>query len=230
MRTPIADIAPEIAQLFRDAKASRDAKDFAAGIATLDSSVRILIDAGWQGINEQSEDAMAAARLFAEGYGMMGGQWRRLGRHDKALESYRLGRVYELNGGADSSYNSVNAIVSALACGASVDLLKGDIADAIRMLERQTRGIRARDVWAWSDLARCRMLAGRQADAETAYGRLVALWTPGAMDTDPVQSELETLESLAMRLETSGSPLAATIRKGAGFLTSQAKIKQAPKR
>lgn len=223
MRKPIALLELEIQELFDAAKSLRDEGRYSDGVAKLESALGLLRDAGWEGVNEDSEDAIAAPTLFAEAFGMMGGQLRRAGSHDAALQAYERGREYEERSDTPSSYNAVNVIVSKLQSGQwTRETVREDLERAIRLLQRQTRGVRARDVWAWSDLGRCRMLAGDLDGSEDAYRRMIKLWVPDAMDTDPIDSELSTLESLRGVLEQTDEEGARLVAGAIEFLREAA--------
>jgi tetratricopeptide (TPR) repeat protein len=122
-----------------------------------------------------SEPVRRLATQLADCWGMLGGNYRRLGDLKDAQEAFERGRVYEKSDRlqVDSSYNLVNAITLPLERGHGLRAadLANDLREAVRSIERQVNGKRRTDRWAWADLAECRLLLGERDQALLDYER-----------------------------------------------------------
>src|SRR5262249_7182372 len=155
-----------------------------------------------------------------------GGIYRRKRNLSKTEESYREGKKYELDPefGADESYNLVNALVVPLLEDPTLvdrDDFKNDLAEAMRLLRRQTRGPRSTDFWAYADLARCLLLSatGEIApraldDAYRALDRFVEL---GGLK-DAFNSTMQVLRELQEVFSAVARPETEAFTKGIEYL------------
>jgi tetratricopeptide (TPR) repeat protein len=112
----------------------------------------------------------AVAFQLADCIGMLGGNYRRLNRLEDAQIQFDRGSRLEAEPafGIMSSYNTVNAVTLPLECGMlSVADQTDELRRAVGTIERQVRGVRRPDRWAWADLGQCHVLLG---DVERAIG------------------------------------------------------------
>jgi tetratricopeptide (TPR) repeat protein len=180
------------------AKFSRDVGDIEGAVTVLEKTVKALesspLAAGLKTATEPSKPMKDLAAQLADCLGMLGGNYRRLGRLDDAQAAFKRGRVYEESPSLEvmSSYNLVNAITLPLESDAGA--LEGQtpfIEQAVEVLMRQVRGERRSDRWAWADLAQCQLLVGDEDGARQSYGRVRDLG-----DDDTIASVTAVLERL----------------------------------
>jgi tetratricopeptide (TPR) repeat protein len=205
---PVADSAPAEPDLTRvvaraksrkeEAKDLREEKNVAAAVQLLERAVALLTDAA---VAVRLDDAVAPgkpmrdlATQLADCLGMLGGNYRRLGALERARDCFERGRRYEESPllMVMSSYNAVNAIVTAILSQAGdPDTQRGKLQSAVAVISRQVRGERRSDQWAWADLALCHLLLGDRDAALRSYARMRDLGGDGAMRSIvPVLDEL----------------------------------------
>jgi tetratricopeptide (TPR) repeat protein len=138
--------------------------------------------------NYATERRNRIASKLADCYGIQGGLRRRAGALKEALSSYQHGREVEQDPryGISNSYNLVNELVLGLSNDpAAIDSLQPMIRDAASIVEKQVRGDRHDQWWAWADLGLLYILARMPAEAEVAYKMF---WAVGARESDLASS------------------------------------------
>jgi tetratricopeptide (TPR) repeat protein len=147
---------------------------------------------------EPTADQKKIAWHLADCLGMKGGNHRRLNEVDFAMTCFRRGRRYEEDArfAVNSSYNLVNEITLPIEQRAKT---AADQKEALQRaggaLERQVRGDRRVDRWAWADLGECRLLMGDAKGAREAYDRFVEIGDP-----DSTRSAVTVLHKLTKAL------------------------------
>lgn len=181
------------------AKDHRDDGDIAAALTVLEEAVKALeaspLADGLDVVTAPTRPMCDLAAQLADCLGMLGGNYRRLGRLEEAQAAFERGRVYEESPWLNvmSSYNLVNAITLPIESDAgAVSAQRPFIEKAVSALLRQVDGERRNDRWAWADLGQCQLLLDDEASALKSYGRVKALG-----DDDTVASVTAILERLA---------------------------------
>lgn len=177
------------------------------------SAVRVLLSAiqelesnclkNWESEIEQmpkvvSAQVQSVAFQLADCIGMLGGNYRRLDQLEDAQVQFNRGSRLEAAPalGIMSSYNTVNAVTLPLKRGTlSVADQTDELRQAVGTIERQVRGVRRPDRWAWADLGQCYMLLGDVERAIGCYRHALALG-----DDATVQSIRPVLEQLRAAL------------------------------
>ena len=195
------------------AKYWRDEGNIAAAIAVLEETVKVLADSplaqGLETLDSPTKPMRDLAAQLADCLGMLGGNYRRLGRLKDAQTAFERGRVYEESPSLDvmSSYNLVNAIT--LPIESDPDALNAQrpfLERAVSALSRQVTGDRLKDRWAWADLAECQLLLGNQSGALESYNRVRALG-----DNDTIISVTSVLDRLANAVPELKGPITLAI-------------------
>jgi tetratricopeptide (TPR) repeat protein len=204
-----------------EAKDLRDDGDVVGAIAVLQDEVLGMEKsplASELGADAPTEPVRRLAAQLADCLGMLGGNYRRFGELERAQKTFERGRVYEQSGrlGVDSSYNLVNAITLPL----ESRLVKAaDLADelgaAVGAIERQVKGNRRTDRWAWADLAQCRLLLGQRDQALSNYERARDLG-----DEQTIYSIVAVLERLHTAVQHSDPDTAAHLSDAITLLRS----------
>ena len=206
-----------------EAKALRDEGDLAGAIDTLQDVVTMLAASPfYPDLLSSSQPASPAEKILAthlaDCLGMIGGNYRRLNRLDEALASFERGRTFEEADRLDltSSYNLVNAVTLPLEMQARTAAQQHDpLRRAVAAIDRQVRGERRNDRWAWADLGQCQLLIGDLESAAKSYQRVRALGTE-----DALESIVAVLRRLAGALEAREPQVAAWLREGVSLVLS----------
>jgi hypothetical protein len=153
------------------------------------------------------------SRELADCYGMKGGIYRRWSMVDeedakdllqKSAEMYNEGRKYEIN----DSYNLFNSIVIVILLDPeNIEAQYPRINECIEVIQRQVRGPRIDQWWAWADLGLCNLLLEKEGEAHHAYERFTRLG-PRPQDYD---STLSVLKNLKTALQEVYNPLSRLI-------------------
>lgn len=190
------------------AKNLRDDDKVLDAVQVLVSAIQELESNGlndWESELDQLPEVVSAqvqsvAFQLADCIGMLGGNYRRLGQpklrdaQDQFDRGSRLEAAPAL--GIMSSYNTVNAVTLPLERGTrSVADQADELRQAVGTIERQVRGVRRPDRWAWADLGQCHMLLGDVERAIGCYRHALALG-----DDATVQSIRPVLERLRAAL------------------------------
>jgi tetratricopeptide (TPR) repeat protein len=163
-------------------------------------------------MEEAAVDPVKAADV-ADLLGVRGGLLRRLGRLDKALESYQAGAEIETRHNLPVTYNRANAAKVALISGnRSLGQLHEELVALGEALERRlsTDERAADDAWLWADLGDVRLLLDDEDGAVAAYRTFGA-----KARTDSPTSALAVLRQIANALAAHGDVAADRIAKGA---------------
>lgn len=148
---------------------------------------------------------------IADCYGIMGGIYRRQAKRDndkalleKSAEIYKEGLKFEI----ENSYNLSNSMVlQILVNPQNLEKLQEEIMQGIQTLQKQVRGKRRDQWWAWADLGLFSLLIGDLASATDLYSHFTQLG-PRARDQENVISGLEELRGV---LNEVTSPLAKQV-------------------
>src|SRR5580704_8326901 len=218
MNTPSAEleVARLVARAKRDkeeAKDRRDAGDIVAAVEVLEETVKALsaspLAAGLEAAASPSKPMHDLASQLADCLGMLGGNYRRLGRLSDAQAAFESGRVYEESPSLEvmSSYNLINAITLPIESdGRALSAQRPYLEKAVTAISRQVRDDRRNDRWAWADLAQCQLLLGDEAEAIQSYRRVRDLG-----DEDTVASVTAVLERLGNAVPVLKSRILAAI-------------------
>ncbi|MFI5010836.1 MAG: hypothetical protein ACHQAY_00665 [Hyphomicrobiales bacterium] len=217
-----AELITEVEILKNEAKLARDDADYAGAIDALREAIDLT--SGWrQGLpaaGELDETDRKIAWHLADCFGMLGGNYRRSGKVDEAIECFEQGRVYELDARfhVASSYNTVNAIVAPIEAGLrDASSQSGALRAAIKMLEGQifdpSTASRRLDRWAWADLGQATLLLGDLEASRDAYRRFVEL-----SDAASIKSSRDVLRSLHRSLVEKQDDKASVVEAGIAFL------------
>jgi tetratricopeptide (TPR) repeat protein len=204
----------DILKLKQRATALRNVGAFEKAIATLDEVTHRLEALIPQASGD--DDVRRIRAELADAYGMKGEVHRRwLGGDDhlgRALAMYKLGRDIESELQL-STYNSSNVITLAITHekkGMDASLRK-DLDSVIAGLERDTKGPRSDEFWAWADLAQFCLLRGDVDRARDSYRE--------ALKRGPTTTELkrhvEILRELAAGIRDTEPDKAETITAAA---------------
>lgn len=201
------DPLDEVLQLKRRAIALRNRGRHEDAQALLDGVLGRLqaLDAA-SSQDEQQRAVIRAER--ADSLGMKGGIFRRQGDVSAALAAYQEGVKTE---GEDSpnTYNLGN-VVQLSAMLSPQDLAEGRldarIDELLARLERQVRGRRSDEWWAWADLAQFRLLRGDRAGAEAAMREGLKATGPSAAE---YARPLDLLAELRAQFEQAQTPALA---------------------
>jgi tetratricopeptide (TPR) repeat protein len=184
-----------------------DAPDYSEPVEILGEAIDLLHaelkKSEARGADEAGDSSGALAGALADCYGMLGGVYRRAGDFDRSIEAYGQGETYELNPAYDvqNSYNITNAIaVRILKEPQSLRTQGEQIAEAIEFIEKQVKGPRREQWWAWADLGELRLLAGRIEEAREAY-REFKDRGPRARDFESTTSVLNELAKSVARVD-----------------------------
>lgn len=193
-----------------DATALRNDGKFDQSLELLDSAIEQLTAR-----RAKAADAETSRRLqedLAEAYGMKGGVHRRHltepNHLDLALESYqegcRIERVLE-----HSTYNSSNVITLAITHQKKPldSELRKDLERVIKSLERETKGKRSDEFYAWADLAQFYLLRGDESRARDAYREALNQGPSAAA----LKRHIEILRELAEGIRASAPDTADSI-------------------
>jgi tetratricopeptide (TPR) repeat protein len=196
-----------------EAKDLRDSGDYAGAVALLTETVKTLmaspLEAGLESAVEASKSMRDLATQLADCLGMLGGNYRRLGKLKEAQGCFERGRRYEESPALEvmSSYNLVNAITLPIEADPnSLPTQRSQIEKAVAAISRQVRSDRRNDRWAWADLALCQLLLGDQNGAKQSYSRVRDLG-----DDDTVQSVVAVLNRLAKAAPTLENAIANVV-------------------
>ena len=210
------EVAGLLARAKRDkeeAKDHRDNGDITAAVTVLEETVKALdaspLAAELETATAPSKPMRDLAAQLADCLGMLGGNYRRLGRLKEAQTAFERGRVYEESPSLEvmSSYNLVNAITLPIESDAEAwEAQRPFIEKAVVALSRQVRGERRSDPWAWADLAQCQLLLGDEAGALQSYDRVRDLG-----DDDTLASATAVLERLGNAVPALKSRITAVI-------------------
>jgi tetratricopeptide (TPR) repeat protein len=152
------------------------------------------------------DERAEAVRRLSDHYGRLGGIYRRAGRVDDAVSTYRKGMELERRHRLDDSYNRTNWIaLQVLDDPERLPALSDDIEDAVSLIGAQVEGPRRDQWWAWADYGLVSLLGNRVPEARRAYDRFRRT---GARRVD-YESVLGLLRSLRDRLAPSQPALAA---------------------
>ena len=206
-----------------EARALRDEGDLAGAIDALQDVVTMLTASPFYAdLLSSSQPALPAEKILAmhlaDCLGMIGGNYRRLNHLDEALASFERGRTFEEADRLDvsSSYNLVNAVTLPLEMEARTAAQQHDLLRrAVASIDRQVRGERRNDRWAWADLGQCQLLIGDLESASKSYQRVRALGTE-----DTMASIVAVLRRLAGALEARDPQVAAWLREGVALALS----------
>ena len=215
-RQEIARLNSRVKLHKEEAKDLRDDGDLEGAIATLDEAVAMVeaspLSPGVSSSAAVPDSEKALASHLADCLGMIGGNCRRLNRLDQALAYFARGRRYEEDERLDvnSSYNLVSAITLPLEMQTRTASEQQDLLQrAVAAIERQVKGARRTDRWAWADLGQCQLLLGDFDSAARSYGRVRDLG-----DSDTVHSVVTVLRRLSAAIERSDPGIAECLRKG----------------
>ena len=160
----------ELREQKMEATISRNLDEFDEALDTLKTVTKGLA----QLRNDKGVDRGLAVRIRAEladTWGMMGGVHRRRNEPEKALEAYRNGReIEEIDG--KSTYNLTNTITLRITLEKELpteSVMHKDLQIAIKNLERETKGPRDDEWWAWSDLGQFYLLLDNPDEARRCY-------------------------------------------------------------
>jgi tetratricopeptide (TPR) repeat protein len=200
-----------------EAKMYRDDGDIDGAVDVLREAVDLLLQVAPDADRGALTDAeKQIAWNLADCLGMLGGNYRRLGRLDDALRCFEEGRSWEEDErfGIDSTYNLVNAITLPIEMRArTATEQRHSLEKAVHALERGTNGARRLDRWAWADLGQSALLQGDLDRAFQAYRRFRELG-----DAASVASHVTVLKRLIEAL-ADRDPLATdALQRGISFL------------
>jgi tetratricopeptide (TPR) repeat protein len=206
-----------------EAKDLRDDGDAPGAIVVLQDAVARMekspLAAELGADSPESEPVRRLATHLADCLGMLGGNYRRNGELERAQQAFERGRVYEQSSrlGVDSSYNLVNAMTLPLESrrGMKAADLADELRAAIGAIERQVKGNRRKDRWAWADLALCRLLLGQRDEALRNYERARDLG-----DEETILSIVAVLERLHTAVRQSDPGTAAYLSEAITLLRS----------
>jgi tetratricopeptide (TPR) repeat protein len=163
------------------------------------------------------DELVEAVRRLSDHYGRLGGIYRRAGRVDEAVDTYRKGMELERRYRLDDSYNRTNWIaLQVLEDPDQLPALAGHIEDAVSLIGAQVEGPRRDQWWAWADYGLVSLLGNRVPEARRAYDRFRRT---GARRVD-YESVLGLLRLLRDRLAPSQPALAAEFAQTIASLES----------
>jgi tetratricopeptide (TPR) repeat protein len=216
----VTDILRVVQRLQRMAKASVAFEDYGEALESLQQAVDLL-DETLRRDGLETDERRALGRTIADCLGMAGGNSRRLGKLQDAVNFYRRGYGYEADPmyGIVDSYNLTNWIVLRILSGeVEVAELSGDVANGVRVIEEQVGGTRRDQWWAWADLGLVSLLAGDYDRAQRAYERFRSA---GARAQD-YHSTLAVLTQLEPIVRKQSVTLANAFAQATAYLEEQA--------
>jgi tetratricopeptide (TPR) repeat protein len=166
---------------------------------------------------DQREERNESARKLADCYGREGGIYRRKGRLQEALESYRKGRDIEQDPKYEitDSYNLTNSLVIPILLDpGNLEAIQGDFLRAAEIVNKQVRGKRRDQWWAWADLGLLALLSRQPELALRAYQQYPST---GARSSD-YASTIAVLQQCHDRLEPMDPGVASSINQAILFL------------
>jgi tetratricopeptide (TPR) repeat protein len=212
-----------------EAKLLRDERDYAAAISRLRHAIDEIDRSGWDddvtAESQLDEPQRKIAWHLADCLGMLGGNFRRNGELDKAIESFDRGSKYEQDKPyrVGTYYSTVNAIIAPI---------EGKLRDAASQVEALARAVatieqqiyepqraeegRSGDRWAWADLGQCKLLLGDFDGARAAYQRFIELG-----DRESIRSSRDVLIGLQKALIDKHDATAEIVGKGISLLQSE---------
>lgn len=201
-----------------EAKLFRDDGDLEGAVDVLEEAIALLKPIAPSATTSDSltDGQKQAAWNLADTLGMLGGNYRRMGKLEDALQSFEEGRSYEENTrfGIESTYNLVNAITLPIEMGKrTATEQKTSLLSALNALERATSGPRRLDRWAWADLGQTALLAGDLKRAKEAYSRFSEMG-----DATSISSHVTILQRLNDALAGRDPDAAAGLEEGIEFL------------
>jgi len=218
----LEQLIAKVKVLKEEAKLYRDDSDYDEAVDVLKDAVGLLDSTELD--SDQSEETTDIEKKiaweFADCFGMLGGNYRRLNRLTDALECFKRGRMYEENPSfsINSSYNLVNAITLPIEMQlVTAEEQRLDLEQAVLVLDRQVRGNRRIDRWAWADLGQCQLLLGKFEQAAHAYSQFIQLG-----DADSLASHLVVIRRLRDALAGRDAAAEAAILKAINLLETQA--------
>jgi tetratricopeptide (TPR) repeat protein len=146
---------------------------------------------------EAVDSRTSVAKALADAYGMLGGVERRGGDLGAALAAYEKGMTIEQDAAysISDSYNLVNFLVlSILLAPQEFDTLRPQLRHAADVVDRQVRGERRDQWWAWADFALLSLLVGKSDEAAEGYEQF-ARCGPAPSDYKSVGEVLEEVSS-----------------------------------
>lgn len=224
IKSQIQDFQFGVTALMTRARAHTLAGEFDQALAALrqvieplEAALASLAAPSAPGPDDRRAKRNEVARQLADGYGRLGGVYRRRGDLDQALDSYRRGRTIEQDPryGVLDSYNLTNAILVRLLL--EPGSLAGDqdeIREAADTVDRQIRSERRDQWWAWADLGLLSLLCGRRERAAQAYEQFTAA---GARAAD-YESTIAVLRQCRERLAAAAPDVAAAIDQAVASL------------
>ncbi len=152
--------------------------------------------------------ALEMRRELTDSYGMKGGVYRRINDLNAALNEYEKG--YELEkSDQHSTYNLSNTITLGICLGktspADAEMQKR-LEKVITPLEKNTKGARSDEWWAWSDLGQFYLLLNRFDEAQRCYN--------SGRETGPTSEEFKRHISILVELAQATAENAPEISKG----------------
>jgi tetratricopeptide (TPR) repeat protein len=193
------------------ATALRNRGEFKRALDSLDEAIRVL-EAKRSDCEPTTIDEKEVRVELADTHGMKGGISRRMGEDDAALAAYTTGARIEKNGNLSTTYNRSNVItlsITAKGLAPTDQAIRMLLANVIEELERETKGPRRDEWWAWSDLAQFYLLNGEPDKARACYTN--ALSKTGATVSE-IKRHVAILADLAGKIAESAPTIAANIR------------------
>lgn len=200
----------EARTLKRKATALRNRSEFKRAQETLDEAIRVLTTQR-QDYEPTLTDAKEVLAELADTHGMKGGNFRRTGELDAALQAYAAGAEIEVSENLSTTYNRSNVItlsITAKELSPMGDAIRKHLASVIGHLEVETAGSRSDEWWAWSDLAQFYLLNGEPDKARTCYTN--ALSKTGAT-AEEIRRHATILGELADKIKDSAPKISASI-------------------
>ena len=202
----------EIKKLKRRGTAFRNLDSFEEALKVFDKAIEELKQVLHSESLQEREQRLVRTEL-ADTYGMKGGVYRRMrevpNHLSLALQQYRKGLKIERQD-QQSTYNASNVITLSIMQEGKSPLngeLQQDLDRVIKQLEHETKGPRADEWWAWSDLGQFYLLRNDVENARGTYKR--------GLQTGPTTQELrrhlEVLRELRERTSQTDPALATSI-------------------
>ena len=213
MKTTVSQLIVNVKAHKEEAKFCRDEGNYDDAVVELTQAIELIDSYDWE--DSMAEDKQAIAWHLADCLGMLGGNLRRLNRLEEAAEAFERGGKYESAMQLNTSYNLVNVIAVRIESGArGMTEQRPELTRAVTALERQVRGERRMDRWAWADLGQCRLLSGDLPGADEAYSRFLELG-----DAEAVKSAVAVLGRLRDSLKQEDNAIGLLLDKGIELLT-----------
>ncbi len=207
----------------RLAQAARKDNDHSHAISLIEGAIARLrelqprLDAVTGGL--LSEENRRIAETLAEVLGSSGGIYRSAGDWKRSTAAYDAGCAIEQDERFDlvNSYNLTQRLVARVLLEPAAWVIDGSqieqerfpdcLRKALLVVDRQTRGPRLDDAWAWADLAMLQVLS--EQDAEATWDRMIEQ-AHAAHEPFVFSSTLKVIEDLLARLAPEG--VAETVR------------------